>query len=30
MALCKSDPRFTSNNGYRFVTAVLPAAAVSL
>ena len=28
MALCKSDPRFTSNNGYRFVTAVLPAAQI--
>jgi hypothetical protein len=26
MKLCKADPRFTSNNGYRFMTAVLPAA----
>ena len=29
MALCKADPRFTSNNGYRFVTAVLPAADIA-
>lgn len=28
MALCKSDPRFAANNGYRFMTAVLPAADV--
>ena len=28
MKLCKADPRFASNNGYRFVTAVLPAAEI--
>lgn len=28
MKLCRSDPRFASNNGYRFVTAVLPAAEI--
>jgi hypothetical protein len=28
LKLCKSDPRFTSNNGYRFVTTVLPAAEI--
>jgi hypothetical protein len=28
MALCKSDPRFLSSNGYRFMTAVLPAAEI--
>ena len=28
MALCKADPRFVVNNSYRFLTAVLPAAAV--
>ena len=28
MALCKSDPRFATNNGYRFMTAVLPAAEI--
>ncbi len=26
MALCKSDPRYTANNSYRFLTTVLPAA----
>jgi hypothetical protein len=26
MKLCKSDPRFATNNGYRFLTTVLPAA----
>jgi len=26
MKLCKADPRFATNNGYRFMTAVLPAA----
>ncbi len=25
MALCKTDPRFVTNNSYRFMTAVLPA-----
>jgi hypothetical protein len=25
MSLCKSDPRYLSNNGYRFMTGVLPA-----
>jgi hypothetical protein len=25
MALCKADPRFAANNGYRFLTTVLPA-----
>lgn len=29
MKLCKSDPRYAANNGYRFVTAVLPAAAIA-
>jgi len=29
MKLCKADPRFASNNGYRFVTTVLPAADVA-
>jgi len=28
MRLCRSDPRFASNNGYRFVTVVLPVADV--
>ena len=28
MTLCKTDPRFLANNGYRFVTSVLPAAEV--
>jgi hypothetical protein len=28
MALCKADPRYTANNSYRFLTAVLPADAV--
>jgi hypothetical protein len=28
MALCKSDPRYTANNSYRFLTTVLPAADV--
>jgi hypothetical protein len=28
MALCKEDPRFTANNSYRFMTAVMPAADV--
>lgn len=28
IALCKADPRFLSNNGYRFVTSVLPASAI--
>jgi hypothetical protein len=29
MALCKADPRYTANNGYRFLTTVLPAATVA-
>jgi hypothetical protein len=29
MTLCKSDPRYVANNSYRFVTSVLPAAAVA-
>ena len=28
MTLCKADPRYLANNGYRFVTSVLPAAEV--
>lgn len=28
MALCKADPRYVANNGYRFMTAVMPAADV--
>ena len=28
MKLCKADPRFATNNGFRFMTAVLPAADV--
>lgn len=28
MALCKADPRFQANNGYRFLTAVLPGAEI--
>jgi hypothetical protein len=28
MSLCKADPRFTTNNSYRFMTAVLPASAI--
>ncbi|MBG9386655.1 peptidoglycan-binding domain-containing protein [Caenimonas aquaedulcis] len=28
MALCKADPRFVANNGYRFMAAVLPVADV--
>jgi peptidoglycan hydrolase-like protein with peptidoglycan-binding domain len=28
MVLCKSDPRYTANNSYRFLTTVLPAADV--
>jgi hypothetical protein len=28
MTLCKADPRYTSNNSYRFVATVLPAAAL--
>jgi hypothetical protein len=28
MALCKVDPRYTANNSYRFMTAVMPAADV--
>lgn len=28
MALCKADPRYKANNGYRFMTGVLPAQAV--
>ena len=28
MALCKGDPRYATNNSYRFLTAVLPAADV--
>jgi hypothetical protein len=28
MAVCKADPRFLANNGYRYMTAVLPAEAV--
>ena len=28
MSMCKSDPRFLANNGYRFMTAVLPASKV--
>lgn len=29
MSICKSDPRYAANNSYRFMTAVLPAAAVA-
>jgi len=29
MALCRSDPRYTANNSYRFVATVLPAASVA-
>jgi peptidoglycan hydrolase-like protein with peptidoglycan-binding domain len=29
MALCKSDPRYTANHSYRFLTSVLPAASVA-
>jgi hypothetical protein len=28
MALCKADPRFSVSNGYRFMTAILPAQAL--
>lgn len=28
MQLCRADPRFVASNGYRFMTAVLPAAAL--
>ncbi len=28
MALCKADPRYVANNGYRFMTTVMPAADV--
>jgi peptidoglycan hydrolase-like protein with peptidoglycan-binding domain len=28
VALCKSDPRYTANNSYRFLTTVLPAAEI--
>ena len=28
MALCKADPRYVASNGYRFMTTVMPAAAV--
>jgi len=29
MALCRSDPRYTANNSYRFLTCVLPAAEIA-
>jgi hypothetical protein len=29
MALCRSDPRYTANNSYRFLTSVLPVAEVA-
>jgi hypothetical protein len=29
MRLCKSDPRYVASNGYRFMTAVLPATAIA-
>jgi hypothetical protein len=29
MSICRSDPRYTANNSYRFMTTVLPAAAIA-
>lgn len=29
MALCRSDPRYTANNSYRFLTSVLPGAEIA-